>query len=126
MTSILTSVKKLLGIDDEYTHFDVDIIMHINSVFAVLTQLGVGPSGGFSITDQYATWDDYFGENPHLEMVKSYMYMKVRLMFDPPASGSVLSAMERQIAELEWRLHIESDSTANTDEVGTIIIEWGD
>lgn len=116
MESILTSVKKLLGIDDEYTHFDVDIIMHINSVFAVLTQLGVGPSEGFSITDQYATWDDFFQDTPPMEMVKSYMYMKVRLMFDPPTSSSVLSAMERQISELEWRLNFTAEVNISSSE----------
>lgn len=116
MESILTSVKKLLGIDDEYTHFDADIIMHINSVFAVLTQLGVGPSEGFSITDQYATWDDFFQDTPHMEMVKSYMYMKVRLMFDPPTAGSVLSAMERQISELEWRLNFTAEVNMSSSE----------
>lgn len=116
MESILTSVKKLLGIDDEYTHFDVDIIMHINSVFAVLTQLGVGPSEGFSITDSFATWEDFFQETPHMEMVKSYMYMKVRLMFDPPTSSSVLSAMERQIAELEWRLNFTAEVNRSSSE----------
>lgn len=116
MESILTSVKKLLGIDDEYTHFDVDIIMHINSVFAVLNQLGVGPSAGFSIADQYATWDDFFQGELHIEMVKSYMYMKVRLMFDPPTAGSVLSAMERQIAELEWRLNFTAEVNMSSSE----------
>lgn len=116
MDSILTSVKKLLGIDDEYTHFDVDIIMHINSVFAVLTQLGVGPSEGFSITDSYSTWDDFFQKTPHMEMVKSYMYMKVRLMFDPPTSSSVLSAMERQISELEWRLNFTAEVNKSSSE----------
>ena len=116
MESILTSVKKLLGIDDEYTHFDMDIIMHINSVFAVLTQLGVGPSEGFSITDQYATWDDFFQNTLYMEMVKSYMYMKVRLMFDPPTSSSVLSAMERQISELEWRINFTAEVNNSSSE----------
>lgn len=116
MTSILTSVKKLLGIDDEYKHFDVDIIIHINSVFAVLTQLGVGPSEGFSIIDEYATWDEYFQDGPHLEMVKTYMYMKVRLMFDPPTASSVLSAMERQITELEWRLNFTAEVNKSSSE----------
>lgn len=110
MDSILTSVKKLLGIDDSYTHFDVDIIMHINSVFMILNQMGVGPTTTFTISDKYAVWSDFISDtNPKIEMVKSYMYMKVRLLFDPPTSSAVMEAMNRSIAEFEWRLHNEVD-----------------
>lgn len=111
MESILTSIKKLLGIAEEYEHFDNDIIMHINSVFMILTQLGVGPSKGFMITDSSATWDDFLPEdNEQLQSVKTYMYMKVRLMFDPPTSSAVMESMNRMISEFEWRLNVTVDS----------------
>ena len=110
MESILTSIKKLLGIAEEYEHFDNDIIMHINSVFMILTQLGVGPSKGFVITDSSASWDDFLPEGGEkLQAVKTYMYMKVRLMFDPPTSSAVMESMKRMINELEWRLNVAVD-----------------
>lgn len=108
--SILTSIKKLLGITEEYTHFDPDIIIHINSVFMILTQLGVGPPEGFSIRDKEAVWSDYLTNSIQFESVKTYIYMKVKLMFDPPLSSSVMEAMNGMIAELEWRLNIEAES----------------
>lgn len=128
MESILTSIKKLLGIADEYTHFDSDIIIFVNTVFSTLSQLGVGPVGGFIITDEYALWSDYTDNSEQLALVKTYVFMKTKMMFDPPVSSAVLSAMERQISELEWRLHIISDTTGSSgsDEVGTIIVEWGE
>ena len=109
MESILTSIKKLLGITEEYEHFDADIIMHINSVFMILTQLGVGPSEGFSITDKTATWDEFIPDS-QLESVKSYMHMKVKLMFDPPLSSAVMDCMNRMISEFEWRLNVAAES----------------
>lgn len=111
MESILTSIKKMLGIDEEYTHFDADIIMHINSVLMTLTQLGVGPSEGFAIEDDTSTWVDFIPQitTAQLHAVKSYIYMKVKLMFDPPLSSSVIESMNRQIAELEWRLNVAVD-----------------
>ena len=110
MESILTSIKKLLGIAEEYEHFDNDIIMHNNSVFMILTQLGVGPSKGFMITDSSASWDDFLPEGGEkLQAVKTYMYMKVRLMFDPPTSSAVMESMNRMINELEWRLNVVVD-----------------
>lgn len=108
MESILTSIKKLLGITEEYTHFDADIIMHINSVFMVLHQLGVGPEGGFFIEDESTTWDEYLGDPTELQLVKTYIYMKVRMMFDPP-TGGVLNSMKEQINEFEWRLNVAVD-----------------
>lgn len=110
MESILTSIKKLLGIAEEYEHFDADLIMHINSVFVILTQLGVGPSEGFSISDKYSTWDEFIEDDPRLEMVKSYIYMKVKLLFDPPTSSAVMEATNRLTSELEWRLNVATDS----------------
>lgn len=110
MESILTSIKKLLGISAEYEHFDTDIIIHINSVFSTLNQLGVGPADGFRILDEDATWDDFIQDWKTIESVKSYMYMKVRLLFDPSSlPSSVIAAYERQIAEFEWRLNVEVD-----------------
>ena len=111
MESILTSIKKLLGIDEEYTHFDADIIMHINSVFMILTQLGVGPAEGFVIEDDTSTWVDFIPEAnaAQLHAVKSYIFMKVKLIFDPPLSSSVIESMNRQIAEFEWRLNVAVD-----------------
>ena len=108
--SILTSIKKLLGIPEDYEHYDADIIMHINSVFMILNQLGVGPSNGFSITDKTAVWSNFISANDNLEAVKSYVYMKVRLLFDPPLSSAVMECMNRMIGELEWRLNSEAES----------------
>ena len=110
MESILTSIKKLLGISEEYTHFDADLIMHINSVFLILTQIGVGPSEGFSISDETAKWTDFIQDSIRLGAVKSFMYLKVRLLFDPPSSSSVMEATNKLIAELEWRLNVEAET----------------
>lgn len=107
--SILTSIKKLLGITEDYTHFDSDIIMHINSVFMVLTQLGVGPSEGFMIEDSTSIWEDYLENPTQLQMVKSYMGLKVRLLFDPPTSSAHMECIKQQIAEFEWRLNVAVD-----------------
>ena len=109
MDSILTSIKKLLGIAEEYDHFDPDITMHINTVFSVLTQLGVGPPGGFSITDKTAVWYDYIKSDSRLEMLKSYMYLKVKLLFDPPLGTASIEAINRQISELECRINVTVD-----------------
>lgn len=108
-SSILTSIKKLLGIAEEDTSFDQDIIMHINTVFAILAQLGVGPVNGFSIEDDEAIWGDYLGNATNLELVKSYIYMKVRSMFDPPTSSILADAMNKNISELEWRINTTVD-----------------
>lgn len=108
--SILTSIKKLLGIQKDYEHFDQDIIIHINSVFSTLTQLGVGPPEGFSITGADDVWEDFIPQNPKLEFVKSYIYQKVKLLFDPPLSSAVIEAMNRSIAEFEWRLNVEAEN----------------
>lgn len=108
--SILTSIKKLLGVPENYEQFDMDITIHINSVFMILNQLGVGPSDGFSITDKTALWSDFISDNKKLEAVKSYMYMKVRLMFDPPSSSAVMDCINRTINEMEWRLNAEAES----------------
>lgn len=116
MDSILTSIKKLLGITEDYEHFDQDIIMHINSVFMILTQMGVGPADGFHIEDDSATWSDFTSDLKVLESVKSYIYLKVRLLFDPPTSSSVLDSMNRMISELEWRLNVAGEEVNQNGE----------
>lgn len=111
MDSILTSVKKKIGMEENYEHFDSDIIDHINSVFMILNQLGVGPSEGFAITGKFETWSEYIGDdNLKLNGVKSYMYLKARLVFDPPTSSALLAAMENSIKEYEWRLNAAAES----------------
>lgn len=111
MESILTSTKKLLGITEEYTHFDMDIIIHINSAFAILTQLGVGPSEGFSIENEYPIWSDFISsDDKQFQMVKTYVYMKVRLVFDPPTNSSHLQALKDAVDEYEWRLNVAAES----------------
>lgn len=115
MDSILTSIKKALLIAEDYKQFDADIIMHINSVFMTLTHLGVGPSEGFYIEDASAEWTDFVDDIVTINAVKTYMYLKVKLLFDPGSIGSsTLAAYERQMQELEWRLHVisETDTTA--------------
>ena len=115
MESILTSIKKLLGIAEEYTHFDNDIIMHINSVFTTLTQLGVGPSEGFFIEDDSTYWTDFIPDLNKLQAVKTYMFLKVKIVFDPGSVGSsTLASYERQIQELEWRLNVIAESESKT------------
>ena len=109
--SILNTTKKLLGIAEENTEFDLDIILHINSVFTILTQLGVGPSKGFFITDSSATWSDFILEGEMMEAVKSYMACKVRMLFDPPTSSATMQALQNMCNEFEWRLNVLCDWT---------------
>lgn len=109
MDSILTSVKKDLGIAEAYEHFDSDIIRHINSVFMILNQLGVGPAKCFTITDKYDTWLDFI-ESDQMEAVKSYMYLKVKLLFDPPQSSAAIESINRMISEYEFRLNVASET----------------
>ena len=108
-TSILTSIKKLLGVAEDYAEFDEDIMTHINSVFLNLTQLGVGPEEGFMIKDDTAVWEDFINNSVQLQAVKTYVYLKVKLLFDPPLSSSVTESINRMIAELEWRLNVAVD-----------------
>ena len=115
MDSILTSIKKLLGIEEEYTHFDADVIMHINSVFSDLTQIGVGPSEGFAISDAGTTWREYTDDDLSIANVKQYIFLKVKLVFDPPTNSSVLASYERTVEKLEWRLNVASDTTKESE-----------
>lgn len=119
MDSILDSIKKLLGIDEEYKHFDIDIIMHINTVFMTLHQLGIGPDEGYAIVDSLNKWTDYIPEmelEPRYECIKTYMYRKVRLAFDPPQSSSAVESLNRLIAEDEWRISVLADQIRKEEE----------
>lgn len=117
MDSILTSVKKALGSTAEYDHFDPEIIMHINSVFSDLREIGVGPKEGFVIEDDTSVWTDFISDNNKLwfENVKSYMYLRVQLLFDPPTTGSVLASKERQAEKMEWRLNFAAEEIAQEE-----------
>ena len=107
--SILTSTKKLLGIDEAYKVFDPDIITHINSIFSILNQLGIGPDDGFMVEDDTRLWDEYLVGDFNLNDVKSYMYIRVRLLFDPPTTSYLITALEKQFQELEWRMNVHRE-----------------
>ena len=110
MDSILTSIKKLLGVAEDYTHFDADIIIHINAVFMDLTGLKVGPSSGFIITDKSAVWTDFVSNPLRLAAIKSYMYLRVKLLFDPPTNASLLNSMQQQIEKFEWLINVAAEN----------------
>ena len=115
MDSILNSVKKLLGISTDLTAFDTDIVIHINSALMSLSQLGIGPKEGYRISDNKATWNGFLGNSENLEAVKSYVYMKVRLIFDPPTNSFVIDAFKKEIAELEWRLNVQVEGGSTNE-----------
>lgn len=108
--SILTSTKKNLGLTDSVTAFDDTIVMHINAILAELTQLGVGPAQGFRVEDASATWAQFLGDSPLLNLTQTLVYLKARLIFDPPALSFVIASMEKQIEELTWRLTAQVES----------------
>lgn len=108
--SILFTVKSALGLDPENTPFDIDVIMHINSVFANLQQLGIGPSNGFMIMDGKPTWEEFLGQDNTLNSVKSFVFLKVRLLFDPPATGPAIAAMQDLAKEFEWRINVARET----------------
>lgn len=112
MGSILNDTKKALGLDAEYKAFDPDVMMHINSVFTILQQLGIGPDEGFMIEDETPTWDIFLATDKRLNSVKSYMYLRVRLLFDPPQMSFHVKALQDQIQEFEWRLNVQRESTS--------------
>ena len=109
MEYILPSIKKLLGINPEYKSFDQDIIMHINTVFMILNQMGMGPEEGFSITDETTAWSEYC-TTKNENAVRTFIYLKVRLLFDPPTSSVLIESINKTLAELEWRLHLQCNS----------------
>ena len=102
--SILNSVKKYLGMTEDYTHFDLDLIIHINSVFMILNQLGIGPVNGFEIENELATWDEFVNNNEYIDDIKNYVCLRVRLLFDPPSGFTVMESINRTINRLEWNL----------------------
>ena len=108
--SILDDIKKLVGINKEDLSFDNDILIHINSAFMILNQLGVGPITGFSISDSSKKWKDYLPDTEDFEAVKTYIYLKVKIIFDPPLSTTIMEALKQTISELEWRLNVNAES----------------
>lgn len=107
--SIFKSIKSLLGPDADYDVFDPDILIFINGTISTLTQLGIGPSDGFVVTGEDETWSDFLGDYKDLESVKTYIYLKVKLVFDPPANSTVMNAYNETCKELEWRLNVAID-----------------
>jgi hypothetical protein len=113
--SILTSTKKILGLTESDENFDQDVITHINAVFSTLNQLGIGPEDGYMIEDKTATWDAFLGTDKRLNSVKTYMYLRVRLLFDPPTTSYLISSLQEQLKEIEWRLNVYREGTAWTN-----------
>jgi hypothetical protein len=115
--SILISTKKILGLDADYTAFDHDIITHINTAFSTLTQLGIGPAEGFMIEDEREKWDDFIDIDSDLQLnsVRSYVFLRVKQLFDPPTTSYLIDSTERQIEQLEWRLNVHREETAWVD-----------
>jgi len=105
----------MVGVDPSLTVFDLDVMTHINSVFADLHQLGIGPVGGFMIEDNVPTWDNFLGNDPRLSSVKSYMYFRVRLMFDPPQTSYLIESLNAQVEKMEWRLNVTREGDSWTD-----------
>lgn len=125
--SILNSTKKVLGLDAGYTVFDQDVITHINTAFSTLTQLGIGPVEGFMIMDDTEVWDDLLNGDKALNLVKSYVYLRVRILFDPPNTSFVLKALEDQMRELEWRIsnYREGRDWVSPNGLQTLVIDGG-
>jgi hypothetical protein len=123
--SILNSIKKMLGLDPDYDAFDVDIMIHINAVIGVLTQLGIGPKAGFAIADDTATWDDFLGagqgspSDPKANLVQSYVYLRVRFLFDPPDGRYSIASYEAHLKELEWRLNVLAEGAFDDQSTST-------
>lgn len=111
-TSILLTIKKMLGLDPDYDAFDTSIAVNINAVLMTLNQLGVGPTECFTIIDATETWEQFLGVATNLEAVKTYIYLATKLLFDPPASSFVLASMEKQIAMFEWRLNVQAEGAS--------------
>lgn len=107
--SILKGTKKILGLAEDYDAFDLDVITHINSAFSTLAQLGVGPAEGFVLEDDTTKWAELLGSDPRLNVVKSYVYLRVRLLFDPPSTSFAIASFKEQIQEMEWRLQVTVD-----------------
>ena len=115
MDSILITIKAMLGIHEGETYFDTDIIVNINSVLMMLTQLGLGPPNGFMITGNSEEWRDLLLDSTELEAVKTYIYLKVKVLFDPPNNSFTLDAIERMTKELEWRLNVKGEEIRSNE-----------
>ena len=116
--SILKTIKQLIGCPDDFEQFDLDLIVHINSAFATLTQLGVGPKEGYRITGADNEWSEFEDDAQKLSLIKDYVYIKTRLLFDPPTSGSLMDSLKEQLKEMEWRLYMLYDPISEDDEKG--------
>jgi hypothetical protein len=110
-SSILKSTKKVLGLSEDYIAFDLDIMTHINAAFSILNQLGVGPSTGFTIEDEQAQWSSFSSDAAVVNLVKTYVYLKVRSLFDPPTMSYLVESVKRQLEEYEWRLQVMAETT---------------
>lgn len=113
--SILMTIRKLVCGDPYADHFDMDLLVHINACFSILNQLGIGPESGFVVTDETQSWSSYVADNRILNMVKTYVTLKVKKIFDPPLTSSVLEAMDKEISQLEWRLNVAVDPVKPTN-----------
>lgn len=113
--SILVSVKKAVGIFELDESFDVDLLMHINSVFSILVQIGIGPANGFSISGNRQVWSDFIADDVKLNLVRSYMFLKVKMLFDPPSSSAVMEAMKATANEYEWRMNLHVETKEEVD-----------
>ena len=116
--SILKTIKQLIGCPDDFEQFDMDLTIHINSAFATLTQLGVGPKEGYRITGVDNVWNEFEDDPQKLSLIKDYVYIKTRLLFDPPTSGSLMDSLKEQLKEMEWRLYMLYDPISEDDEKG--------
>ena len=108
--SILVSIKKMLGLDDDYTPFDTDVLIHINAAFMTLCQMGIGPKEGFTVTDDSQIWDDFLTNKVMLGGVKTWVYLQVKMLFDPPANSFVMDAYKTQAEQILWRLNVQAES----------------
>ena len=116
--SILKTIKQLIGCPDDFEQFDLDLIVHINSAFATLTHLGVGPKEGYRITGADNVWSEFEDDAQKLSLIKDYVYIKTRLLFDPPISGSLMDSLKEQLNEMKWRLYMLYDPISEDDEKG--------
>lgn len=122
-TSILQSIKKILGLPEDYAVFDLDVITHINSAFSTLAQLGIGPAGGFMIEDDSSVWSDFIADDMQYNSVKTYIALRVRQIFDPPSTSYLISAFNEQIKELEWRMSVHREETGWVDPDPVVVAE---
>lgn len=121
---ILPNIKKLLNLAESYEAFDTDVMLHINSAFGTLSQIGIGPAEGFMIEDAEAVWATFLGDDPRLNSVKTYVYLRVRMVFDPPSTSFVIDALTKQIQELEWRLNVVREETKWVDPSPEPVHHW--